>query len=49
MKNQSLLIKDQHVNLITNVLVIRNRMFSLNIQNDIMKCLKTCVNDLFCM
>ena len=48
-ENQSPSIKDQHVNLIKYKLVIRNRMFWLNTQNDIIKCLKTCVNDSFCM
>ena len=44
MKNQSLLMRDQHVNLIANVAMRRNIMFLLNIQNDI-KCLKFCAND----
>ena len=45
MKYQSLSIRDQHVNLIANVPISRNRMFLLNIQNNVVKCLKPYVND----
>jgi len=43
--NESLSIKDEKNNLITKVPMSRNRMFFLNIQNDIAKCLKACYND----
>ena len=45
MKNQSLSIRDQHVNLITNMSITRNRMLLLYIQNDAIKCLKNFVNE----
>ena len=43
MKNQSLSIRDS--NLIANVPIASNKMFLLNFQNDVVKCLKSCVND----
>ena len=46
MSNQSLL-RNQHANLIVNALKTRNEMFLLNIQNDVLKCLKSYVNDSF--
>ena len=46
-KNQSLLIKYWHANLIANVSITRNRMFLLSIQNDAMKYLKSCINNSF--
>ena len=45
MNNPSLSIRDEHANLIANVPMTRNRMFLLNIQNDVIECLKSCVND----
>ena len=45
MKNQSLSIRDQHVNLITNMSITRNRMLLLYIQNDAIKYLKFFVNE----
>ena len=45
MRNQSLSIRYQHVNLIANVLMTSNRMFLSNNQNDVVRCLKSCVND----
>ena len=44
MNNQSLL-RNQHANLIVNTPKTRNEMFLLNIQNDVLKCLKSYVND----
>ena len=40
------LIKDHPNNLITKVPITRNRMFLLNIQNDVAKCIKACSRDL---
>ena len=45
MKDSSLTIKDGKNNLITKIPMSRNRMFLLNIQNDVAKCLKACYND----
>ena len=45
-KNKSLSMSDKYVSLIFNMYIIRNRMFLLNIQNDTIKCLKSCVNNL---
>ncbi|KAL5818507.1 hypothetical protein ACOSQ4_022349 [Xanthoceras sorbifolium] len=45
MKNHSLSIRDGKGNLIAIVKMSKNRLFSLNIQNDITKCLKACYND----
>ncbi|KAK2974858.1 hypothetical protein RJ640_001909 [Escallonia rubra] len=45
MKNYSLFMKDPFGNLVANVPMTRNRMFLLNIQNDVAKCLKSCVRD----
>lgn len=45
MKDSTLSIRDVRNNLITKVPMSRNKMFLLNIQNDIAKCLKTCYND----
>jgi len=42
MKDSSLSIRDGRNNLITNVPMPRNRMFLLNIQNDVAKCLNAC-------
>ena len=41
MRNQTLSTRDQHANLIVNVPMMSNRMFLLNIQNDVVRCLKT--------
>ncbi|KAK2965409.1 hypothetical protein RJ640_001486 [Escallonia rubra] len=45
MKNYSLFMKDPFGNLVANVPMTRNRMFLLNIQSDVAKCLKSCVRD----
>ncbi|KAJ4700583.1 Retrovirus-related Pol polyprotein from transposon TNT 1-94 [Melia azedarach] len=45
MKDYSLFIRDDKGNLITKVKMSKNRMFSLNIQNDVAKCLKACYKD----
>ena len=45
MRNHSLSIKDQRSNLIAKVEMSNNRMFILNIQNDVVKCLKTYLKD----
>jgi len=45
MKDLSLSIKDEKNNLITKVLMSRNRMLLLSIENDVAKCLKACCND----
>ncbi|MCF8701902.1 DDE-type integrase/transposase/recombinase, partial [Corynebacterium sp. MC-10] len=42
MKDHSLSIRDNKNNLITKVPMSKNRMFLLNIQNDVAKCLKAC-------
>lgn len=41
MKDQSLSIRN--ANLIANVPIASNKMFLLNFQNDVVKCLKSCV------
>jgi hypothetical protein len=41
MKNRSLLLRDDKKNLIAKVPMTSNRMFLLNIQTDVAKCLKT--------
>jgi hypothetical protein len=45
MKNRSLLLRDDKKNLIAKVPMTSNRMFLLNIQTDVAKCLKTCLKD----
>ncbi|KAJ4719135.1 Retrovirus-related Pol polyprotein from transposon TNT 1-94 [Melia azedarach] len=45
MKDYSLFIRDDKGNLITKVKMSKNIMFSLNIQNDVAKCLKACYKD----
>jgi hypothetical protein len=45
MKNCSLSLRDDKNNLIAKVLMISNRIFLLNIQTDVAKCLKTCLKD----
>lgn len=45
MKVYSLLIRDNHDKMIANVQMTRNRMFLLNIQTDVAKCLKPCLKD----
>ncbi|KAJ4724624.1 Retrovirus-related Pol polyprotein from transposon TNT 1-94 [Melia azedarach] len=45
MKDYILFIRDDKDNLITKVKMSKNRMFSLNIQNDVAKCLKACYKD----
>jgi hypothetical protein len=45
MKNRSLLLRDDKKNLIAKVSMSSNRMFLLNIQTDVSKCVKTCLKD----
>ena len=45
LKDGTLSLRDQENNLIAKVPMTRNRMFLLNIQYDVTKCLKTCVNE----
>jgi len=45
MKGSSLSIRDGRNNLIIKVTMSRNRMFLLNIQNNVGKCLKACYID----
>jgi hypothetical protein len=45
MKNYSFLLRDDKKNLIAKVPIRSNRMFLLNIQTDVAKCLKTCLKD----
>ena len=45
LKDYSLFLRDDKGNLITKVKMSKNRMFPLNIQNDVAKCLKACHND----
>ncbi|XP_038875054.1 uncharacterized protein LOC120067579 [Benincasa hispida] len=46
MKTNCLYLRDNHERLIAKVSMIKNRMFPLNICNDVPKCLKTCYEDL---
>ena len=45
MKDYNLSIKDDKNNFIAKVPMSNNRMFLINIQNDVAKCLKTCYRD----
>ena len=45
MKGNNLSIKDDMNNLIATVEMTKNRMFVINIQNDVAKCLKACYKD----
>jgi len=45
MKDYSLLIRDNHDKIIAKVQMTKNRMFLLNIQTDVAKCLKSCLKD----
>ena len=45
LKDYSLFLRDDKRNLITKVRMSKNRMFPLNIQNDVAKCLKACHKD----
>lgn len=45
MKDRSLSLRDSCGNLVANVPMSKNRMFSLHIQNDVAKCLKAYVRD----
>uniref|UniRef100_A0A2N9GX95 Uncharacterized protein n=1 Tax=Fagus sylvatica TaxID=28930 RepID=A0A2N9GX95_FAGSY len=45
LKDRSCLIRDHQNNLIAKVPMTRNRMFLLNIHNDVAKCLKACYRD----
>ncbi|KAL0541197.1 hypothetical protein IC582_021236 [Cucumis melo] len=44
-KDYSLLIRDNHYKMIAKVEMTKNRMFLLNIQTDVAKCLKSCLKD----
>ena len=45
LKDRSCLIRDHQNNMIANVPMTRNRMFLLNIQTDVIRCLKACFKD----
>ena len=45
LKDRSCLIRDHQNNVIANVPKTRNRMFLLNIQHDVIRCLKACFKD----
>jgi len=45
LKDNNLSTRDNENNLIAKVLMSRNGMFVLNIQNDVAKCLKMCYKD----
>ena len=45
LKENNLSIRDSGSNFIAKVSMSRNRIFMLNIQNDVVKCLKTCYKD----
>ena len=45
LKDNNLSIRDSGSNLIAKVPMSRNRMFMVNIQNDLEKCLKACNKD----
>ena len=44
MKNFSLVLRDNN-KLITHVKMLKNKMFTLNIKNDMSRCLEACVDD----
>jgi hypothetical protein len=44
-KDHTLTLLDTHRAMIANITIIKNRMFLLNIEIDIPKCLKACVKD----
>ena len=45
MKNNCLYLRDNHERLVAKVSMTKNRMFPLNVCNDVPKCLKTCYED----
>jgi hypothetical protein len=45
MKDHTLTLLDTHKVMIANVTIIKNKMFLLNIEINVPKCLKTCVKD----
>ena len=45
LKDRSCLIRDHQNNVIANMPKTRNRMFLLNIQHDVIRCLKACFKD----
>ena len=45
LEDNNISIRDSGSNLIAKVPMLRNRMFKLNIQNDLTKCLKVCYKD----
>ncbi|KAE8699231.1 BTB/POZ and MATH domain-containing protein 4-like [Hibiscus syriacus] len=49
MKNYNLSIKDDNNNFIAKVMMSKNRMFLINIQNDVAKCPKACYKDASCL
>lgn len=46
LKDNNLAIRGTTCNLIAKLPLSRNRMFVLNIQNDVTRCLKTCYKDM---
>ena len=46
LKNYIVFLRDNKGNLITMVKMPKNKMFLLNIQNDVVKCLKACHKNL---
>ncbi|KAK2981150.1 hypothetical protein RJ640_013472 [Escallonia rubra] len=45
LKDKSLIMKDGNGKLLAKVPMTKNRMFMLNIQSDVPRCLKTCIKD----
>jgi len=45
LKDRSCLIRDHRNNVIANLPMTRNRIFLLNIQSDVIRCLKACFKD----
>jgi hypothetical protein len=45
MKDCTLALPNTHEAMIANVIMIKNKMFLLNIKMDMPKCLKACVKD----
>jgi hypothetical protein len=45
MKDRTFTLLDTHGAMIANVTMTKNKMFLLNIETDVPKCLKACVKD----
>ena len=45
MKDHTLTLLDTHGAIIAKVIMIKNRMFLLNMETNVSKCLSACVND----